>query len=125
MKLIAIICLLLLLFTDSQAGTRMAPQGLVKTITTAGTAERITATTRLAGDLLIQAPEANTGRIIIGGSNVLMASENGIILDPGEAVGLENLFPTTNVEYYDLQEFWIDGENNADRAVFTLIAGFQ
>lgn len=78
-----------------------------KTVTTAGTRVQL-ATTTSCRRVHIQAKEANTGKIFIGGNAV--SSTSGIFL-----------FPTTSItlNISDLDEVYIDSEVNGEGVIFT------
>ena len=62
----------------------------VKSVTTAGTAVQLSATSVACRMVEIQARVANTGNIAVGSSTVVAAagSERGIVLVPGASVSL-------------------------------------
>ena len=57
-----------------------------KTITAAGTAERLSTGLVANGSLMVKALPANTGNIYIGNVAGDVASTNGMILEPGDVV---------------------------------------
>ncbi len=61
-----------------------------KIVTTAGTAEKLIASTTSAKKIIITALEANTGMVVVGGSSVVASSgtRNGIPLTPLSSIEL-------------------------------------
>jgi len=78
-----------------------------KVVTTAGTRVQITATSTAIGGVIIQALEANTGKIAVGGSDVVAASGTrvGVVLGAGESM-------TLGVK--DLNAVWLDSTVNSE-----------
>lgn len=76
-----------------------------KTVTTAGTRERLVASSTPAIQVIITAEEDNTGRVVVGGGNVVAAlgSRRGIPLGPGDGITLDmpdlyNIYLDTTVD---------------------------
>ena len=84
-----------------------------KVVATAGTAERLSATTLQAAMAIIQAETDNTGLVAIGGSNVDVTetSQEGIQLYAGEIMP-----PLYDI---DLNNVWVDSVENGDGVVFS------
>jgi len=121
--LLVTIVMLLSFFVYSQANAQnfRGPTGFRITLVSAGTAQAFSSNQILTGDLVVQAEAGNTSNVIIGGSNVLLASSNGIILTPGDSAAFENLFPGTSKDFYDLSVFFFDGGTNGDAIIITRI----
>jgi hypothetical protein len=86
----------------------------IKTVTTAGTAERLSATSSRHEMIVLQAECDNTGNIFIGGSTV--DSSNGIQLAACETfVFSGNSFRGT-IAPFDLRDIWIDVATNGEGA---------
>lgn len=85
-----------------------------KTVTTAGTAVRLVATSTVIKQATIQALSSNTGVVCIGSSTVLVASKNGICLSAGQATPLFYIsgFP------HDLNQIWVDSAVNGEGVAF-------
>jgi len=82
-----------------------------KTVTTAGTAEAIVASSTPAKFILVTANSGNTGVVAIGGSGILAAS-NGGKLKAEQTVMLP-------VPDWDLQNMYLDVSTNGDGITFT------
>lgn len=84
----------------------------LKTVTTAGTEERLASTSTKYHMLILQAECDNTGYVYIGGSTV--ASTNGIRLSACESFTFSgSTFQGTNTTF-DLYEIWVDVSVNGD-----------
>ena len=97
--------------------------GFRVTLTAAGTAQRLSTTKILSGNILIQAEAGNTSNIILGDSSVLLATGNGLILEPGQAAGFEYLSPFLSGNFYDLNKIFFDGGTNGDAINVTRLVG--
>jgi len=86
-----------------------------KTVTTAGAAERLAATTP-ADWLMIQAESDNTGNVCIGGSNVVAAtgSRVGVFVEESVAFGTPVFIPGP----LDLTDVHVDVTVNGDGVHF-------
>lgn len=89
-----------------------------KTVTTAGTAVKLTASNTIIKSGTIQALTSNTGTVCYGGPTVLAASKNGTCLTAGQAGPLLFMagFP------FDLSSIWMDATVSGEGASYT---GFQ
>lgn len=88
-----------------------------KSISAAGTAERLIASSTITAEAVIQAHPDNAGNIFIGGSDV--DSSNGYILEPGDSFSIASLrhLHIGDVEddpQIDLTDVWIDSAQNND-----------
>jgi hypothetical protein len=101
---------LLLLILSAGLALAIDPNGTTKTVTTAGTAVRLAASSTPAAWVTIQALSTNTGVICVGGSNVLAAMKNGTCLAAGQAAP----FYATPAYIYDLNTIWIDSTVNGE-----------
>jgi len=118
----ALILILVLLFSvPSHATTELGLTGFVKTLAAAGTAEPLSPSPMLGIDVLIQADPANTGNMILGGSNVLAATGNGIVLTPGDAVALNDLIGYQSGMQYDLTEIYLDAAVSGEKVSVTRV----
>jgi hypothetical protein len=88
-----------------------------KTVTTAGTAERLAAASTPADWLLIQAEANNTGEVVLGDSLVVAAeaTRQGLQLNP--AISVE-LMPILIRGPLDLTDLWLDVSVNTDGTHF-------
>lgn len=95
----------------------LSPTTLIKTVATAGDAEKLTAASVLCVQAIIQALEDNTGRAGIGDSAVDAgaAVNRGVLLDQGELLSLT----ARDGFMYDLTEHYIDVLNDADGVAIT------
>ena len=87
------------------------PSGIVagaKTVTTAGTAERLLASTTACKKIIMTAEDDNTGKIFYGGSSV--SSSVGDYLFPAQKI---------TIEIDDVYEVYIDAEQDGDGVKFT------
>ena len=77
-----------------------------KTVTTAGTAERLASTPVGASSCVVQADPANTKRVAVGGVEVdeTAATLKGIFLNPGESE------PFPEDPYYIYADVQVNGE---------------
>jgi len=82
-----------------------------QTISTAGTAVRLHATSLRARRVLVYAQKANSGQLFVGGSDVASSTSTG--LDGGESITLE-----TDKNFLDLYDIWVDVGTNGDKADF-------
>lgn len=83
-----------------------------KTVTSAGTAETLVASTTRGARIIIQAETDNTNNVAVGDVNVVAAagSERGTILSPGS---------TIDVLLIDLVDIFVDSVTNGEGVTFT------
>lgn len=94
------------------------PKTIKVTVTTAGTAVKISSNHIPTSELLIEVPTSNTGGIYgPGGSDV--ASANANLLLKGEFKTLVGPQIGSHTEEMYLDEIYIDAENNGDVAYVT------
>jgi hypothetical protein len=87
-----------------------------KTVTTAGTRERLVAASTTCKYVIITALSSNTGRVMIGGSTVVAAvgaTSRGVPLNAGEKFGL----PAD-----DLYDIYIDSTVNGEGVMFVYLS---
>jgi hypothetical protein len=84
-----------------------------KTITAAGTAERLSTGLVVNGSVMVKALPANTGNIYVGNVSGDVASSNGMILEPGDVVIFNHVG--------DLREIWIDSAVNSEGVAWLLL----
>jgi hypothetical protein len=84
-----------------------------KTITAAGTAERLSTGLVANGSVMVKALPANTGNIYVGNVAGDVASTNGMILEPGDVVIFNHVG--------DLREIWIDSAVNSEGVAWLLL----
>jgi hypothetical protein len=104
-KLLAFI--LLLTPTLVSAGYDVSIRSFSKQIAVDNTAERILACPRKSHGVLIRAKASNAASLYVGSDNVNPAQ--GFELAPGEGIGFDDLYPTKNIELYELCEFYVYG----------------
>lgn len=78
----------------------------VEVVTTSGTIVPLSVSSVPTFKVDIQALLANSGTVTIGGTSVLSASTNGIVLNPG------NVYTITDVN--DLNKIWVDASANGN-----------
>jgi hypothetical protein len=84
-----------------------------KTVTTAGTAERLHTGLVFNGALMVKALPANTGNMFVGNVSGDVSSANGLPLEPGDAVVFSSVA--------DLREIWIDSAVNGEGVAWLLL----
>jgi hypothetical protein len=84
-----------------------------KTITAAGTAERLSTGQVVNCSVMVKALPANTGNIYVGNVSGDVASTNGMILEPGDVVIFNHIG--------DLREIWIDSAVNSEGVAWLLL----
>lgn len=84
-----------------------------KTITAAGTAERLSTGQVVNGSVMVKALPANTGNVYVGNVSGDVASTNGMILEPGDVVIFNHIG--------DLREIWIDSAVNSEGVAWLLL----
>ena len=75
-----------------------------KTVTTAGTEQRLSATSILCSSIVVKALSTNTGLIYVGNSSSV-ASTNGFVLSASESIAMD---------IDNVQDVWIDSSVNAE-----------
>jgi hypothetical protein len=86
--------------------------GGTKTVTSAGTAVQLSATTITAIYCIISGKPTNTGYIYIGGSDVLAATGNGVPIAALQSV---------RIDIDDLSKVYIDAVTSTDGVNFTYV----
>jgi len=89
----------------------MAVNSLVKNVTSAGTAERISATHILCSSVTFRAKKGNTTDIYIGDSSVADTYPD---LDANQTITFEAPTIAGNVEGIDLYNIWVDADTNGE-----------
>ena len=84
-----------------------------KTVTTAGTAERLSTGKVINASLMVKALPANTGNMFIGNVSGDVASTNGMLLEPGDSV----VFAMVT----DLRELWVDSAVNGEGVAWIVL----
>lgn len=92
---------------------QVAPVTFNKTVTTAGTAVRLTTTNIMAISATIQALKVNTGQVCFGDSSVLVSTTRGTCLDAKQAGPLLEIGQPSG-KPFDLSQFWIDSAVNGE-----------
>ena len=85
-----------------------------KAVTSAGTAEALSATSIPVVEVVIQAELDNTGNVYVGGSTV--SSTSGVELEPGASLTFGNIQKN---EWFNLNEIYIDAATSSDGVKFT------
>lgn len=87
-----------------------------KAVTTAGTAEALTASDIDTRELIIKAPSGNAGAVYLGDSTVSAAT--GYELAAGDEVTLTDLLSTQDPEVrFALADIYVDSANDGDAVV--------
>lgn len=94
---------------------RLKPKAFRKTITTAGTRERLTTADRSIPAVVIQALTANTGIVYVGDSEV--SATNGLELSAGDSITLENDDLGNADAKISLKDIWLDVSISTDGVV--------
>ena len=89
----------------------MAVNSVVKTVTAAGTAERISATSILVSTVTFRASKGNTNDVYIGDSGVGNSYPD---LDANQTVTFEAPTIAGNVEGINLYNIWVDADTNGE-----------
>lgn len=84
-----------------------------KTVTAAGTAERLSSGLVVNGPLMVKAKPANSGNIYIGNVSGDVEASNGMILEPGEVIIFNHVG--------DLREIWIDAAVNGEGVAWLIL----
>ena len=89
----------------------MPINSLVKTVSTAGTAERISATSIFVTTVTFRASKGNTNDVYIGDSGVGNSYPD---LDANQTVTFVAPTIAGNVEGIDLRSIWVDADTNGE-----------
>lgn len=84
-----------------------------KTVTAAGTAERLSSGLVVNGPLMVKAIPANSGNVYIGNVSGDVEASNGMILEPGEVIIFNHVG--------DLREIWIDAAVNGEGVAWLIL----
>jgi hypothetical protein len=84
-----------------------------KTVTTAGTAERLSTGKVANTSLVVKALPANIGNMFIGNVSGDVASGNGMALEPGDSI----VFAMVK----DLRELWVDSAVNGEGVAWIVL----
>ena len=83
-----------------------------KTVTTAGTAEALSATSKLVPKLLIKALLSNTNNVYIGDSTT--SATVGYPLDAGEEIELSEILGSEGDNMFDLNQIYVDSDTDGE-----------
>ena len=87
-----------------------------KAVTTAGTAEALTASDIDTKEVIIKAPSGNAGAVYLGDSTV--AAANGYPLAAGDSVTLTDLLANSSEDVrFSLADIYVDSANDGDGVV--------
>jgi len=109
-----IFILVLLICLTPFAAILNNPKVTTLSLTSPGTAEKLSSSEELTLSFIITASPTNTGRVYIGDSGVDQSTGNGIMLDPGDSVSFGGL-TSNSVSTYDLSKFYFDAVNAGDK----------
>jgi hypothetical protein len=99
------------------SSTKISPTGGSKTVSASGTAEALVASSTDAQMLFVEAKSGNTGAIYFGDSNVNKTTSKQITLLQGQSVDVH----ADGGYKIDINEFYIDADNNGDGVGFLYI----
>lgn len=107
--------LLIALQPISLASSRVTGQ---KTVSAAGTAERLSTISVACGMLIVSADDNNADVVVIGNSDVdaSQATRKGLVLFPGQTEPYWS--PTSRIS---LRDVWVDSETNNDGVAFNCL----
>ena len=92
---------------------QLKPHGFLKTVTTAGTQERLTTSNRVAPAVLLQAELTNTGYIYVGDSEV-SSTNYGVCLAAGDVYTLSAEELGWGRAQISLKDIWLDNSVSTD-----------
>ena len=91
----------------------MAEYSGQKTVSAAGTAERLHSDLPCNGPLLVKALSGNSGDVYLGNVSGDVSSTNGLVLDAGEEIYFSMV--------HNLREIWLDVGTNDDGVAFMFL----
>lgn len=86
-------------------------------LTSAGTAQAITAGTETARSIIIYASKSNTGAVYIGSSDASSKLATGINLAPGEAYAFDGDNANGTMKMIQLSSIFFDGATTGNKLV--------
>jgi len=98
------------------------PMIIKKTVTTAGTAERLTDLDILTPSVIIQAADDNTNGAFVGDSQVDKTLFNGVELNARESVTFNAVDPKSGKGLISLRDIWIDVDTSLDEVIACYLA---
>jgi hypothetical protein len=84
-----------------------------KTVTTAGTAERLSTGQVVNGPVMVKALPANTDNMYVGNVSGDVSSSNGMVLTPGDVIIFNHIG--------DLREIWLDSAVDGEGAAWLIL----
>jgi hypothetical protein len=99
------------------SSTKVSPVGGAKSVTTSGTGEALVASSTDAQMLFVEAKSGNTGAIYFGDSAVDKTTSKQVTLLQGQSVDVH----ADGGYKLDINEFYIDADNNGDGVDFLYI----
>ena len=118
-----ILFITLLFSFQAQALQELRLVGFADTLASAGTAEPIFPSGVLVRDFVVQADDGNTGNCIVGASDVLFATGNGVILIPGASVAPDSLGATQTEKLFNLNKIFYDCANSSEKIHGAYVTG--
>jgi len=98
------------------------PMIIKKTVTTAGTAERLTEANIMTPSVIIQAADDNTDGVFVGDNQVDKTLFNGIELNARESVTFSAVDPKSGKGLISLRDIWIDVDTSSDEVIACYLA---
>lgn len=95
--------------------------GGTKTVTTAGTRVALSTTDLLVSSVVFQGFDTNTGKIYIGGSDVLAASKNGAMVEAKGLFGFGDIEDSGEEDVINLKFVYIDSTVNSESVSFVYL----
>ena len=101
--------------SDGNLGIKQAPGSITsdrKSVTSAGTAEKLVASSTPCQYVEVSADLGNTNPVVVGGSDVVAASDSqkGIVLIPGN--------DPWRIDIDDVSKLYVDAQTNGDSVTF-------
>ena len=93
------------------------PMCIKKTISSAGTAERLTTSNIKTPSVIIQAADDNTNGFFVGDNQVDKDAFNGIELNARESVTFSAIDPKSGEGLISLKDIWVDSDTGSTDAV--------
>lgn len=96
---------------------------IVKNVTAAGTAEKLTSDLITTKAVVIQAKDSNTDKVYIGASDLDSATANGISLSAGDTFNLADLEVGGTDRSFSISDFYVDSLVSGEGVVIFLVQG--
>ena len=90
----------------------LKPRTFAKTVTTAGTRERLTTSNKAVASVVLQAESSNTGVVYVGDSQV--SASNGIALNASNTIAFTNDDLGSSDAKISMKDIWLDVSVSTD-----------